>query len=154
MINFIQGWIAKLLRFQEGGAVTADRAHELARKGSPNAVLAELSPGSGFEADCTSRQQALRRAKSMLSQDVAAINTKGNSMTQVNKTTALHIALAMCTNEPCRICGLNITPEDLGDLVFAGYSSCSKSRSAHSSCWQKFKDNKEVWSYPKDADNP
>jgi hypothetical protein len=76
MTNFIQGWIAKLLRFQEGGAVTVARAHELARKESPNAVLAELAPGGNFEADCTSRSQALRRAKSMLSQDVAKMKSE------------------------------------------------------------------------------
>jgi hypothetical protein len=76
LINFIQGWIAKLLRFQEGCVVTAARARELARKESPNAVLAELTPGGNFEADCTSRQQALRRAKSMMNQDVAAMKAE------------------------------------------------------------------------------
>jgi hypothetical protein len=76
LTDFIQGWIAKLLRFQEGGAVTAARARELSRKGSPNAVLAELAPGSDFEADCTSRQQALHRAKSMLNQDVAKMKAE------------------------------------------------------------------------------
>ena len=47
-------------------------------------------------------------------------------------------AVIMYANEPCRICGELLTPEDiLDDAVFVGYSKDNKSRSAHKECWEK-----------------
>ena len=44
-------------------------------------------------------------------------------------------AMMAYTNEPCRICGDLIQPEDLRDLVYAGYGR--RGRSAHGPCWNK-----------------
>lgn len=50
-------------------------------------------------------------------------------------------------NEPCRVCGKMIEPSDLDDLVYAGYSVCNKSRSAHGDCWVAKKPMHE-WAFP------
>lgn len=57
------------------------------------------------------------------------------------------VAMAMYVNEPCRICGKSIEPSDLDELVFAGYSTGNKSRSAHAECWKQNKPKSE-WAYP------
>lgn len=55
-----------------------------------------------------------------------------------NREMARNLAAAMYTGEPCRICGENITMEDLENgAVFAGYSADEKARSAHKHCWDK-----------------
>jgi hypothetical protein len=51
---------------------------------------------------------------------------------------AIDMALAMYTNEPCRICGRNIEREDVGGLIFTGYSKDNTSRAAHGRCYQGF----------------
>lgn len=69
----------------------------------------------------------------------------------------LSLFLAMYEGEPCRVCGkpikmADITSEDqsLG-VVYAGYSICSKSRSAHTVCWNENKDRADTWAYPESA---
>ncbi len=57
------------------------------------------------------------------------------------------IALAMYINEPCRICGTPLTEDDIKTAVFAGYSSCNRSRAAHKQCWDA-SISKENWSFP------
>lgn len=52
----------------------------------------------------------------------------------ISKESAARIALSMYMGEPCRICDREITPADIDDAVFAGYSADSKSRSAHGEC--------------------
>lgn len=50
------------------------------------------------------------------------------------------IALATYVGEPCRICGVPITWEDIKGgqgVVWAGYSEDNLSRSAHKACWEK-----------------
>jgi hypothetical protein len=59
----------------------------------------------------------------------------------------LEIALQMYLGEQCRICGKKIQPEDLNDLIFAGYSADSSSRYAHKECWDK-NIPKEQWAFP------
>ncbi len=53
-------------------------------------------------------------------------------------------------HEPCRICGDLITEADLPELVFAGYSECNTSRTAHGNCWRN-QPVKSNWSFPVDA---
>lgn len=71
------------------------------------------------------------------------MNKKIGFMT--TKESALKIAEAMYTGEPCRICGETIT--DISGAVYAGYSKDNKSRSAHKSCWESNKDQ-ATWAYP------
>lgn len=59
----------------------------------------------------------------------------------------VRLALAMYANEPCRICGELIRPEDLNDAVFAGYSKYNESRAAHGQCWES-KTPISEWAYP------
>ena len=50
----------------------------------------------------------------------------------------IDLPVMMYANEPCRVCGEILTPEDiLDDAVFVGYSKGNKSRSAHKKCWEK-----------------
>jgi hypothetical protein len=67
----------------------------------------------------------------------------------------LGLILGMYAGEPCRICGENIQMGDLMDIkngaVYAGYSECGTSRSAHKACWDKYKDDTLKWVYPKSA---
>ncbi len=59
-------------------------------------------------------------------------------MANIDINTALDIVFGMYSNEPCRICGKNVTLEQIkSDAVFAGYSQDNKSRSAHKECWNK-----------------
>ena len=58
-------------------------------------------------------------------------------------TTALEAAadlvLMQYTGEPCRICGVPLTLDDVLDhAVFIGYSADSKSRAAHRACWERY----------------
>lgn len=57
--------------------------------------------------------------------------------------------LNMYINEPCRICGKNLTMDDVMDAVFAGYSKDNRSRAAHRACWELNKP-KEQWVFPED----
>ncbi len=53
----------------------------------------------------------------------------------ITRKDAVRIALAMY-EEPCRICGIELTMKDLkAGAVFAGYSKDSQARSAHKKCW-------------------
>lgn len=61
----------------------------------------------------------------------------------------IDLAMAFYVDEPCRVCGKLIQPDDLKKLVFAGYSKDNKSRSAHGDCWKKNLP-KETWVYPDD----
>ena len=61
-----------------------------------------------------------------------------------------NMAMAMYVNEPCRICGELIKPDDLSELIFAGYSAIGYSRAAHGKCW-KLEKPKSEWVYPQDA---
>lgn len=48
----------------------------------------------------------------------------------------IRILLAAYADEPCRICGKNISySEVLEGAVFAGYSNDGMARSAHKECW-------------------
>ena len=56
----------------------------------------------------------------------------------IERETAAKIAAMMYADEPCRICGENITTNDLKNgAVFAGYSKDNAARSAHKQCWDK-----------------
>lgn len=57
------------------------------------------------------------------------------------------LELMMYSNEPCRICGELVKPEDLSELIFVGYSTDSKSRTAHGQCW-KDRGRQSEWAYP------
>lgn len=77
-------------------------------------------------------------------------------MAEISKESASKIALAMYAGEPCRICGELINPEELEDLIYAGYSKGNKSRSAHGSCWAKYQEGekpKEEWAFPEDCED-
>ncbi len=78
-------------------------------------------------------------------------STKDNDIIgfQVDKKFAVSMMINMYINEPCRICGKIITKDDLNELIFTGYSECSKARAAHGSCWKNHgKDDTETWEYP------
>ena len=48
------------------------------------------------------------------------------------------IAIGMYVGEPCRICGIALTREDIeAEAVFVGYSQDNTSRAAHKACWDK-----------------
>lgn len=48
----------------------------------------------------------------------------------------LDMALSMYANEPCRICGIVLSLDDVKTgAVFAGYSQDNTSRAAHKRCW-------------------
>jgi hypothetical protein len=66
-----------------------------------------------------------------------------NSMTE--------LAISFYVGEPCRICGILMTREALNDAVFAGYSKCNKSRTAHKHCWTQDLP-KDIWAYSEDAE--
>lgn len=53
---------------------------------------------------------------------------------------ALAVALMMYANEPCRICGRQITVMDVRTAVFAGYSDIRPARAAHRDCWEGLRD--------------
>ena len=54
---------------------------------------------------------------------------------------AAEMALLTYADEPCRICGKQLTAGDLYfGAVFVGYSDDHKSRVAHKQCWQGFVD--------------
>jgi hypothetical protein len=55
----------------------------------------------------------------------------------LDKNDAVEIAILMYANEPCRICGRNMTPEDVKTAVFAGYSKNDEARTAHRECRNK-----------------
>ena len=57
-----------------------------------------------------------------------------------DRVIAAQVAIGMYAGEPCRICGKEITVEDLHLVVFAGYSDDSKSRAAHGLCWSNLVD--------------
>lgn len=66
-----------------------------------------------------------------------------------NREYLTQVALSMYTKEPCRICGVLITDQDLSELVFAGYSKHNQARAAHGVCWQtRGQDEPTTWSYP------
>ena len=53
------------------------------------------------------------------------------------------LALAMYSGEPCRICGHNLTLDDIkAGAIWAGYSKDHRSRVAHKSCWDNAM---EIW---------
>ena len=68
-------------------------------------------------------------------------------MTLIDRETAYKMAMAMYTNEPCRICGQLITADDVKTAVFAGYSPDDKARSAHRECWDSGLPSHR-WQYP------
>ena len=47
----------------------------------------------------------------------------------------LDLVMSFYADEPCRICGKNITRADLDTIVYAGYSDDGKARAAHKRCW-------------------
>ncbi len=48
------------------------------------------------------------------------------------------VALGMYVGEPCRICGVALTKQDVEDgAVFVGYSQDNAARAAHRECWNK-----------------
>ena len=54
----------------------------------------------------------------------------------MDNTQFVDLALAMYSNEPCRICGRILTIEDIrAGAVWAGYDKESSSRVAHKACW-------------------
>lgn len=57
-----------------------------------------------------------------------------------NSAAALAMALMMYANEPCRICGRQITAVDVKTAVFAGYSDVRPARAAHRECWDGMSD--------------
>lgn len=60
----------------------------------------------------------------------------------------VRIALGMYADEPCRICGKNLTLSDIyNGAVFVGYSQDKTSRSAHEECW-KNQPPAEEWAKP------
>lgn len=74
-------------------------------------------------------------------------------LTNENREHVLDAALSMYANEPCRVCGVLLTNEDVhteGRVVFAGYSHDNKSRCAHKACWDQ-NYPKSQWAYPLDA---
>lgn len=66
-------------------------------------------------------------------------------VTPENREYLIHMALMMYANEPCRICGLTITEEQVIDAVFAGYSDDNSARSAHRDCWAKYGTHPDSW---------
>lgn len=57
---------------------------------------------------------------------------------------------SMYVNEPCRICGIILSEQDIdNNAVFAGCSKNCESRSAHKNCWDKNLP-KSKWFYPID----
>lgn len=57
-------------------------------------------------------------------------------MNQTNTERLIDLALKAYTDEPCRICGENLTLDDvLAGAVFAGYGQ-GGARAAHKDCWQ------------------
>lgn len=65
----------------------------------------------------------------------------------IQKEAALSVAIGMYVGEPCRICGGIISVADIqAGAVFAGYSKCNKSRTAHKECWDKGVPQ-EDWAY-------
>ena len=69
-------------------------------------------------------------------------------MITLPKSVVLEMVLAAYANEPCRICGDNITLEQIKSnvVVFAGYSADSAARSAHKNCWDTNKDQ-STWKH-------
>lgn len=59
------------------------------------------------------------------------------------------LVMSFYVGEPCRICGMLITKDDLNKLVYAGYSKNNQARSAHGKCWQENKPKSE-WVYSED----
>lgn len=60
------------------------------------------------------------------------------TITPENRKHLARIAASMYANEPCRICGVMLTMDDIDNgAVFAGYSSNNAARSAHKACWQR-----------------
>ena len=53
------------------------------------------------------------------------------------------LAFAFYRAELCRICGKQIGDDD--NPIYAGYSKCNSSRTAHEKCWAEKKDDKESW---------
>ena len=54
----------------------------------------------------------------------------------MDDTRFIDIALRIYTDEPCRICGIILTDEDIkAGAIWAGYDKDSKSRVAHKICW-------------------
>jgi len=64
----------------------------------------------------------------------------------------IDLAMSFYVDEPCRICGKLIQPDDLHGLIFAGYSKDNKARSAYGECWRK-EVPKSEWTYAED-DHP
>ena len=58
---------------------------------------------------------------------------------KIDRNHAVFEAFLNYANEPCRICGEMITEQQVMNdhVVFAGYSSNNKARSAHKECWDK-----------------
>ena len=56
----------------------------------------------------------------------------------------VNLALSFYAGEPCRVCGFEITMDDLNDgpdgAVYAGYNKSNTSRTAHGRCWRKYLD--------------
>ena len=57
------------------------------------------------------------------------------------------MALSTHKGEPCRICGKLIGNDE--NPVYAGYSSCNTTRSAHGDCWNNMPAKKD-WAFPND----
>ena len=74
-------------------------------------------------------------------------------MSDDNKVWIRNLTLSMYENEPCRICGEQLTKEAIQEgAVFAGYAKNAASRAAHKQCWNERGDDKASWAYPEDGD--
>jgi len=77
-------------------------------------------------------------------EDVTTIEADNHTLhvvevTDENRSHLVNLAVSMYTNEPCRICGVLLTMEDMRNgAVFAGYSNDNAARSAHGDCWRKY----------------
>lgn len=90
-------------------------------------------------------------------EDVTEVDAGGAHVTVVKLTpeNRQHVFEAVMSTylEPCRICGVTLTRDDLNTAVWAGWGSRadgSGARAAHKSCWEARKDDKANWAYPID----
>ena len=79
----------------------------------------------------------LPRIEDITELDIADHHISIVTITDENRATLAEAALSMYANEPCRICGITLTMDDLRNgAVFAGYNVDNSVRSAHLSCWR------------------
>ena len=69
---------------------------------------------------------------------------KDDELLTVSRESAVRIALSFYAGEPCRICGIDLTMDDLENgAVFAGSPDANPGlpydgRAAHKECWDKW----------------